>query len=101
MYASTSVEKRGAPRPADREAPRWKLEAGSCRSDVQILHVLRILLDELPARLDVVAHQRREDLVGFDRVLERHLEDRARLGIHGRLPELVRIHLAQTLVALD
>ena len=36
------------------------------RLDVQVLHVERVLLDEVAARLDVVAHQRGEDVVGLD-----------------------------------
>ena len=33
--------------------------------DVQVAHVERVLLDELAARLDRVAHQRREDVLGL------------------------------------
>src|SRR5262249_61637561 len=70
-------------------------------SDVEVPHVERVLLDELPSRLDLVSHQGGEDLVGLVRVLDLHLEQCARLGIHGRLPELRRVHLAETLVALN
>ena len=38
--------------------------------DVQVPHVQRVLLDELAPRLDLVAHQRREDLVGLVGVLD-------------------------------
>src|SRR5262245_31760144 len=34
------------------------------RSDVEVLHELRVVLDEHTPRLDVVAHQRLEDLIG-------------------------------------
>src|SRR5262245_60399893 len=70
-------------------------------SDVEVSHVERVLLDELPPRLHLVSHQGGEDLVGLVRVLDLHLEQRARPGIHGGLPELRRVHLAETLVALD
>src|SRR3569833_2813356 len=68
---------------------------------VQIAHELRVRLDELAARLDVVAHECLEDLVGQHRIFHVHLEERARLRIHRRLPELLRVHLAESLVALD
>src|SRR5690606_18882624 len=79
-------------------AARW---AGAARSDVEVPHVLRVLLDEAPTRLDFVAHERLEDLVGQDGVVERHLHDRPRLGVHRGLPELLGVHLTETLVALD
>jgi hypothetical protein len=53
------------------------------------------------AALDILAHQRREDLFGRGDVFELHLQQRAALRIHRRLPELRRGHLAQALVALD
>ncbi len=48
------------------------------RSDVEIADAQRVLLDEFAARLDHVAHQRREDLIGRDRVLDAHLQQAAR-----------------------
>ena len=36
---------------------------------VEVLHVERVVFDELPARLDLIAHERREHLVGFRVVL--------------------------------
>src|SRR5262245_18138972 len=44
--------------------------------DVQILHAQRVVLDEAAPRLDLVAHQRREDLVGLVGVLDTDLEQR-------------------------
>src|SRR6516165_1541778 len=73
----------------------------SANSDVEVPHVERVLLDELPPRFDLVAHEGGEDLVGFVRVLDLHLQQRARLGIHRGLPELRRVHLTEALVALD
>src|SRR5262245_64904755 len=70
-------------------------------SDVEVAHVERVLLDELPPRLHLVAHEGGEDLVGLVRVLDLHLQQRARLGIHRGLPELRRVHLTEALVALD
>src|SRR5579885_1005780 len=70
------------------------------RSDIEILHELRVLFDEYAPRLDVVAHERLEDLVGEHRLFDSDLEQRAALRIHRRVPELVGIHLAESLVAL-
>src|SRR6476469_5839988 len=70
-------------------------------SDVEEADVLRVLLDEAAARLDVLAHQRGERLVRGGRVLEGHLEQRAGLRVHRGLPELLVVHLAEALVALD
>src|SRR5688500_303132 len=69
-------------------------------SDIQIAHELRILLDEEPTGLDLVAHERLEDLISQNRVLHTHSTDRARIRIHRGLPQLIRVHLAKTLVAL-
>src|SRR5215472_10175144 len=54
-------------------------------SDVQVLHVERVVLDELAARLDLIAHQRREHQVGFGVVLGLDLQERPLRGIHRRL----------------
>ena len=71
------------------------------RLDVQILHVERIILDELAARLDRITHQDRKNLVGLNRIINLDLQQRTPLRVHGRLPELLRIHLTQTFVTLD
>src|SRR5690349_4700859 len=71
------------------------------RLNIEVADVQRVRLDELSARLDLVAHEGREDVVRLVGVLDLHLQERAALGIHGRLPELARIHLAEALVALD
>src|SRR5829696_7826722 len=62
--------------------------------NVQVAHELRVRLDERPARLDLVAHQRLEDLVRQDRVFHGDPQQRASLRIHRRRPELRRVHFA-------
>ncbi len=52
----------------------------SPRSDVQVAHVERVCLDELAARLDLVAHEDGEDVVGFDVVLDLDLQQAAASG---------------------
>ena len=48
----------------------------------------------------MITHQCCEDLVGSDCILDLHAQQAARFRIHGGFPELLRIHLAQTLVPL-
>ncbi len=62
--------------------------------DIQILHIQRIILDELPPRLDVFAHERGEDSLALGNVFELDGKQRAALGVHGRFPELFRGHFA-------
>jgi RHH-type transcriptional regulator, rel operon repressor / antitoxin RelB len=50
--------------------------------------------------VDDVAHEGREDLVGRVGVLDLDLVEPADLGIERRLPELLRVHLAEPFVAL-
>src|SRR5437660_12859102 len=69
-------------------------------SDVKILYVERVVFDELPAGLDLVAHQRREHQVGFRVVFGAHLQQRPHARIHRRFPELLGTHLAEALVAV-
>ena len=59
------------------------------------------MLDELPSRLHLVAHQQGKQLVGGDGVLHFDAVHAARLGVHGGVPQLLVAHLAQSLVALD
>ena len=50
---------------------------------------------------NILAHQRREDLVGDLRLLDIDLEQRPDLWVHRRRPQLLRIHLTETFVPLD
>src|SRR3989344_47395 len=75
---------------------------GSCgSSDVEVLHFEGVLLDERSPGLHIVAHEQGEDLVSVHRVLDSHPYETPPLWVHGRLPELPGVHLAQSLVALD
>src|SRR6185295_3277694 len=84
----------------------WGKSAPPCRgppvgrSDVKVGDRQGVALDELTARLDDIAHQPREDLVGLAEIADLHLQQRARLLVERRLPELLGIHFAQTFVAL-
>src|ERR1700722_997976 len=68
--------------------------------DIQILHIQRVVLDELPSRLHVFTHQRGENGLALRDVFQFHREQRAPFRIHGGLPKLRRGHFAQAFIAL-
>src|SRR5215218_3486277 len=59
--------------------------------------VLSVLLDELPAGLHILPHQDGEHPVGRRGVLEGHLAQDPGVRVHGGLPQLLGIHLTETL----
>src|SRR5579862_6153141 len=67
-------------------------------SDIEELHVFRVLLDEDAARLDLVAHEHRHQLIGRVRVFHVDADEEALRRVHRRLPQLVGVHLAEALV---
>src|SRR5260370_7218366 len=62
------------------------------RSDVQEPDVPGVARDERPARLDVLAHQDAEQLVGLGRVVERHLPDHPPRRVPPGLPPPLPLH---------
>src|SRR6185437_7371409 len=90
IYFSSSVVLGGVSARSARSADR-------STSDVQEAHVLRVLLDEVPAGLDVLTHQGGERLVGRCRVIHGDLPQGAGLRVHRGLPQLLIAHLAETL----
>ena len=73
-----------------------------CRLHIQP-RIQRVVFDELPARLDDVAHEDGEHAVGFDGVVfvEVHLQHLAFVRVHRGLVELLRVHFAEPFEALD
>src|SRR4051795_2322400 len=71
-------------------------------SDVKVPHLACLGLDELLARLDTLAHELREDLVGrgLAAVLDVDPQERPRLRVHRGFPQLVGVHLAEALEPL-
>ena len=69
--------------------------------DVQVGGVQRVFVDEIASRLHLVSHQGGENFVRLHRVLDPDLQEGPLLRVHRRFPELLRVHLAETLVALD
>ena len=70
-------------------------------SDVEVRHGAGILFDELPPGLHLIAHELGEDAVGDGGVLERHLREHARGRGHRGFAQLIGVHLAQALEALE
>src|SRR5919108_2462721 len=58
---------------------------------------LGVLLDEVASSLHVLPHEGREHEVGGGGVLQGHLLQHAGLGVHGGLPQLLGVHLAEPL----
>src|SRR3954470_16505883 len=69
--------------------------------DVEEANVVGVADDELLAQLDVVAHQLGDHAIGDRRLLDVDLQERSLGGIHRRLAELVPVHLAQALQAVE
>src|SRR5262245_51691361 len=73
---------------APSSAPLASREVGSPRSrpvQVDVLGLQGVLLDELAARLHLLAHQRPEHLVRLQGVLQPHLHQRPLLRVQRRL----------------
>src|SRR3954467_2008 len=69
--------------------------------DVEIGDAEGIVLDELAARLDDIAHQAGENLVGDVGLSDFDPKQRAVGGVERGLPQLLGVHFAKTFVALD
>src|SRR4249919_3908767 len=70
-------------------------------SNVEVGDGEGILLDELTARLDHVAHQPGEDLVGDIGLVGFDPEERAVRRIERGFPQLLGVHLAKAFIALE
>src|SRR5688572_1886027 len=87
------------------DASVLRLPIANCRlsmtpvqSDIEVLDIQRVVFNELAARLDLIAHQRREHQVGFRVIFGAYLEQCPARGIHRRFPERLRVHLTEALV---
>src|SRR4051794_17479892 len=69
--------------------------------DIQVGDEAGVLLDELAARLDLVAHEHREQLRRGQRVVHVDLLQRPAGRVHRRLVELLGVHLAEALEARE
>src|SRR5438876_5276137 len=75
--------------------------AKTLESNVEIGDAEGVGLDEVAARLDEVAHQGREGFLGGILMADPDLQQGARVGVERRLPQLLGVHLAEALVAVD
>ena len=67
--------------------------------DVEIFDLESVALDELTPRLNALSHEQAEEPVGLPSVRQRHAQERPMPRIHRGIPQLVGVHLAQSLVA--
>src|SRR3954468_23270471 len=73
----------------------------SRQSHIKKTDVLGVAGDERAARLHVFAHEDREQLVRGGGVVQRDLQEHPVGRVHRGLPQLLGVHLAEALVALD
>src|SRR6266511_1130352 len=66
--------------------------------DIQVHDFLRVLLDVLAPWLDRLSHEDGEQRVRGQGVVNRDLFQEAPRGVHGRLPQLVGVHLSEAFV---
>src|SRR4029079_5072893 len=88
-------------RPGVHHLSAWPSGRACERLDIEVLDVEGVVLDELAARLDLVAHERGENQGGRGVILGPDLEQRALGRIHRGFPQRVGVHLAEALVAVD
>ena len=60
-----------------------------------------MILDELAPWLDLIAHQGDKKIIGSLGIFNPDLQQGAVGRVHGRFPELFRVHLAQTFIPLQ
>src|SRR5262245_41345535 len=95
-----SVGSKGRSPPSTRSSPA-ALSRGTTLLNIQVGNRQRILLDELPAGLDLIAHEGGENVVGRLGVFDAHFDQATSRWVDGGLPQLFRIHFAQAFVALQ
>ena len=83
-----------------KKSPIFYLLTPIC-SVVQVHRVLGVALDELLPGLHLLPHEDGKDLVGLLRVVQGDAAEGPPLRVHGGLPQLVVVHLAQALEAGD
>src|SRR5438477_12831841 len=83
----------------NRRHANWP-EARALKSDIQVLHIERIFLDEFAAGFHVFAHQGGKNGLALGQIFQLDGEQGALFGIEGGFPELLRTHFAQAFVAL-
>jgi hypothetical protein len=67
--------------------------------NIEILNFQSMVLDEAASFLDVIAHQDTKQSVSLTGIVNQHSEQYTSLGVHCRLPQLLRVHLTETFEA--
>ena len=70
-------------------------------SDIEILYILCIFLNEISSRLNLVTHKNCEGFVCLFCVAEINTEHKSCFGIHCCFPKLFGVHLTKTFVSLN
>src|SRR6266481_2091159 len=86
---------------ACRSSPGFRRQFCAIESNIQVDDFQGVFLDEFPPRFHVFAHERRENIFGGDSIFKLHLQQRARIRVHGRVPELLGVHFAEALESRD
>ena len=68
--------------------------------NIEIAYQFGIFFDELAARLYLIAHENRKELISSFGVSHFHAQHGTAGRVHGGFPELFRVHFTQTFVAL-
>ena len=68
--------------------------------DVNVPGFQSIAFNKGSSRLDFIAHERCENLVGCNRIFYLYAQQATHSGVHGGFPQLLRVHLTQALVPL-
>ena len=58
-------------------------------------------LNEVAPRFNLIAHQDGKDLIHASEVFKGHPQERSYFWVHGRFPELSRVHFSETFIALN
>src|SRR5205823_246010 len=108
------LERREAPGDALHDRPGLRARAGPEGPDpvrarapdraalnIEVRDLERVPLDEVAPRLHLGPHEDREDPLRLSHVIEPDLEELSRLGVHGRVEELLGVHLSETLEPLN
>lgn len=97
-----SVLSQDMPAPIKSRAKRAaSYRAVSRRLNIDICRFQGVLFDEGTTWFNRIAHQGREQLVCSNRVFNGHAQHATAFRIHGGFPQLLRVHFAQTFIALD
>ncbi len=80
----------------EQTSPRYLRNFLTFPSDIKILNVEGMFLDEFSPRFDMVSHQHAKNLFGGGGIFQSHLQQQSSGGIHRRFKQFIRIHFSQS-----